>query len=136
MSAPLVLDTNIVLDAFVFRDPAALALREQIEAGRRWLATAAMRGELVRVLAYPQIDARLAAESVEAAHVIGRFDGLATCVEAAPKAPFTCKDPDDQKFVDLAVAHAAVLLSKDRAVTSMARRLARAGVVTASWLPA
>ena len=40
----LVLDTNIVLDLFVFRDAAARELRDAIRAGHvQWLATAAMR---------------------------------------------------------------------------------------------
>jgi predicted nucleic acid-binding protein len=50
----------------------------------------------------------------------------------ASKAPFTCKDADDQKFIDLAVAHRAPLLSKDRAVLSMTKRLLTLGVVVAS----
>jgi predicted nucleic acid-binding protein len=48
-----------------------------------------------------------------------------------------CKDPDDQKFIDLAAAHAATLLSKDAQVLTMARRLQRLGVhVTPAWEPA
>jgi predicted nucleic acid-binding protein len=38
-------------------------------------------------------------------------------------APLRCADPDDQKFIDLAVQHKAQLLSKDRAVLCMAKRL-------------
>ena len=44
-------------------------------------------------------------------------------VDVAPKASVTCNDPDDQKFIDLAVAHKALLLSKDQAVLCMAKRL-------------
>ena len=40
----------------------------------------------------------------------------------------TCKDPDDQKFIDLAVAHGATLLSKDRAVLALKKRLERLDV--------
>jgi predicted nucleic acid-binding protein len=39
-----------------------------------------------------------------------------------------CKDPDDQKYIDLAAAHQAVLLSKDKAVLSMKRRMERLNV--------
>jgi len=46
-------------------------------------------------------------------------------VVAAPKAPYTCKDPDDQVFIDLAVAHQATLYSKDHAVLAMRGRLAK-----------
>ena len=40
----------------------------------------------------------------------------------------TCKDPDDQIFIDLAVAHRARLLSKDGAVQALRKRLAALGV--------
>ena len=56
----IVLDTNIVLDVLVFRDPATQPLQQALHSGqRRWIATPAMREELARVLAYPQIAARL-----------------------------------------------------------------------------
>ena len=49
-----VLDTNIVLDLWVFDEPQVQALRNSVQSGRtQWLATAAMREELARVLAYP-----------------------------------------------------------------------------------
>ena len=129
MPLPLVLDTNIALDLFVFDDPATQVLREALMGGTHgWLATAPMREELWRVLAYPQIARRVAAAQVSADHVIARFDERVTVVAEAPKAPYTCKDPDDQKFIDLAVAHTATLVSKDAAVLCMARRLARLGV--------
>ena len=40
-----------------------------------------------------------------------------------------CRDPDDQMFIDLAVAHRAQLLSKDALVLRLARRLRPLGVV-------
>jgi predicted nucleic acid-binding protein len=55
-----------------------------------------------------------------------------TTVPAAPKAGVTCKDADDQKFIDLAVQHRTLLLSKDRAVLCMARRLQALGADTRS----
>lgn len=120
----IVLDTNIVLDAFVFNDPAAQPLKEALTSQKiRWLATQPMRDELARVLAYPKITARLAQYQISAAAVLAQFDRLAQMVEAAPRASVSCADPDDQKFIDLAVAHTATLLSKDHAVLCMAKRL-------------
>ena len=122
--APVVLDTNIVLDAFVFADPAAQTLKHALASNQlQWLATKAMRDELARVLAYPKILPRLAYYQVSAAHVLAQFDGQATLVDTAPRATAICKDPDDQKFIDLAVAHQALLLSKDNAVLCMKKRL-------------
>jgi putative PIN family toxin of toxin-antitoxin system len=134
MSA-LVLDTNIVLDVFVFADEAARPVLPALAKGQlQWIATPAMREELARVLAYPQIVPRLAFYGLEAGDVLAAFDRHALCVEAPSKAPVTCSDPDDQKFIDLAVARQAVLLSKDRAVLSMKKRLAAWSVQTRTAL--
>lgn len=120
----IVLDTNIVLDAFVFDDPAARPLKQALAAHQlQWIATKAMRDELARVLTYPKVLARMAFYRVTAAHVLAQFDGQSELMDSAPKAPVTCKDPDDQKFIDLAVAHQALLLSKDKAVLCMKKRL-------------
>jgi putative PIN family toxin of toxin-antitoxin system len=133
----LVLDTNIALDLFVFQDAATESLRQAVErADGAWIATAAMREELVRVLAYPQIARRLAAQARPAQDVLDAFDRCTRLVPEAPKAAYTCKDPDDQKFIDLAAAHRATLVSKDDAVLCMAKRLARVGVhICREWSP-
>lgn len=126
---PVVLDTNIVLDVFVFNDAAAQPLKKALEAGELdWLATQAMRDELERVLAYPQIIPRLAFYGLGAGDVLAAFDRHARLAEAAAKAGVTCSDADDQKFIDLAVAGKALLLSKDRHVLSMKKRLLALGV--------
>jgi putative PIN family toxin of toxin-antitoxin system len=120
----IVLDTNIVLDTFVFNDPLAQPVRDGLASGSlQWLATQAMRDELERVLAYPKIVVRLNYYQCAAPDVLLKFDAHARLVDAAPKASVTCRDPDDQKFIDLAVAHQALLLSKDKAVLCMAKRL-------------
>ncbi len=133
----LVLDTNIALDLFVFQDAATEALRMAVErADGAWIATTAMREELVRVLAYPQIARRLTAQTRPAQDVLDAFDRCTRLVPDACKAAYTCKDPDDQKFIDLAAAHRATLVSKDDAVLCMAKRLARVGVrVCRQWSP-
>ena len=126
---PVVLDTNIVLDVFVFSDAAAIPLRQALAAGTLdWLATQAMRDELARVLAYPKIVTRLNFYKLEAEDVLAAFNQRARLVDVAPKCSLNCSDPDDQKFIDLAVAHQALLLSKDQAVISMAKRLIRHGI--------
>lgn len=131
----LVLDTNIALDLFVFQDPATAPLREWLEGSAgNWIATPAMRDELARVLAYPQIARRLDAQARPARDVLASFDRHTRLVPDAPKASYTCKDADDQKFIDLAVQHRAVLVSKDDAVLCMGKRLARVGVhVCREW---
>jgi len=125
----IVLDTNIVLDAFVFNDPVAEPLRQAL--GKQeldWLATQPMRDELARVLAYPKIAARLAYYKLSSSDVLARFDQHTRMVDIAPKASMTCSDADDQKFIDLAVQHSALLLSKDKDVISMKKRLLAQGI--------
>lgn len=129
VGACVVLDTNIALDALVFSDPAALPLREALQDGAlQWIATGAMREELARVLSYPQIVPRLAYYRLDAADVLAAFDRLSRPADAAPKAPLTCSDRDDQIFIDLAVRHRCALLSKDCAVLKLRKRLLALGV--------
>jgi putative PIN family toxin of toxin-antitoxin system len=124
----LVLDTNIVLDLFVFRDAAAAPLATELaQGGVQWLATAAMREELQRVLDYPQIARSRAFHGIDAAEVLARFDAHARLVDEAQRAPVRCADEDDQKFIDLAVTHRAILVSKDGEVLKMKNRLLQLG---------
>jgi len=125
----IVIDTNIVLDLLVFKDPATAPLKQALDTNQlHWLATQPMRDELARVLAYPQIVARLNFYKLLADGVLTIFDKHAHIVDIAPKASVTCSDADDQKFIDLAVTHKTMLLSKDKAVISMAKRLLAHGV--------
>jgi predicted nucleic acid-binding protein len=59
--------------------------------------------------------------------VLAARDALVHTVDVAPKASITCKDPDDQRFIDLAVTHQCLVLSKDHAVLTMAKRLRALG---------
>lgn len=138
---PLVLDTNIVLDVWLFADPASAALRHAVLSGAvRVLATQAMHQELARVLDYPAMRQRLGPatdpSSRDAQAILRCYACHVQTVATAPKAPYTCQDRDDQMYIDLAVQHRAQLLSKDRHVLSMSKRLARLGVIVArQWLP-
>ena len=125
-----VIDTNIVLDLWLFEDPATIPLRAALQSGAiSHLATASMRDELERVLTYPHLVKRMAKSSIQAQDILNRFDEYLLAAEPAAKAACTCKDPDDQKFIDLAVAHAVPLLSKDNAILCMKKRLFQSGVV-------
>jgi len=125
-----VIDTNIVLDLWLFEDPATIPLRAALQSGAiSHLATASMRDELERVLTYPHLVKRMAKSSIQAQNILNRFDEYLLAAEPAVKAACTCKDPDDQKFIDLAVAHAVPLLSKDNAILCMKKRLFQSGVM-------
>ena len=121
---PVVVDTNVALDLLIFSDPRTAPLRALLTQGRLdWIATQVMRDELQRVLAYPHIVSRMDFYRVDAAQVLTAFDAQARLVDIAPRVAYVCKDADDQKFIDLAAAHRAILLSKDKAVICMRKRL-------------
>lgn len=125
-SAPpsLVLDTNVVLDWLVFRHPSCASLDDHLAAGRlRWIVSANFRDELRHVLG------RGVAQnySPDLSMIWATWERLGATVEPAelqgPATRVRCTDPDDQKFIDLALGHRARwLLSRDRAVLKLARR--------------
>lgn len=133
----VVVDTNIVLDVLVFEDEAAAPLRAALRAGDlRWCVTPPMRVELARVLEYPLIARRRAQRQQAVAEVLAQFEAWAEQHSIAPKAPYTCKDPDDQGFIDLACALGVDLISKDKAVLALHKRLLRLGImIRRHWSP-
>ena len=133
----VVLDTNVVLDLWLYKDPATAALLEALETKAvQWLATQVMRDELERVLAYTHIVKRLAFSQLTAQDILVQFDAHAQVIPIAAKALFICKDGDDQKFIDLAAEHKTQLISKDKAVLTMRNRMARLGVAVGKVFPA
>ena len=129
----MVLDTNIVLDLFIFSDPRCAALRLALQGQQlHWISTQIMRDELERVLAYTHLQPRMAFYSVTAVQVLRHFDSHVQMRDVAERAKYVCKDEDDQKFIDLAVQHQCALISKDKAVLTMRKRLASLNVAVAS----
>ena len=132
----VVLDTNIVLDLWLYQDPATPALLKALEnKSVQWLATPVMRDELERVLAYAHIAQRLVLSQLTVEDILAHFDTNAQLMPIAPKAMFVCKDGDDQKFIDLAAQHKTQLISKDKAVLTMRNRMARLGVAVGKVFP-
>jgi putative PIN family toxin of toxin-antitoxin system len=134
----IVLDTNIVLDLFIFNDPRCADLRAALGSKTlQWTATQNMRDELERVLTYTHLQPRMAFYATSAAQVLAQFDAGVQMVDTAPRAFYVCKDADDQKFIDLAVQLRSALVSKDKAVLCMRKRLATLGaVVLSQWVAA
>jgi putative PIN family toxin of toxin-antitoxin system len=126
----VVLDTQVWLDWLVFDDPSVGALREAHAAGRiEIVIDEACEAELVRVLAYDL--GRFSLGPDERAQCAARCRRLASRVAPGPAPDLPqCRDPDDQKFLELAAAAGAQLLvSKDQAVLALARRVAHFRIV-------
>ena len=127
MPLPVVIDTNVWLDLLVFGDPVGRPIETQLSTGQiAALATGPMRDELADVLARPKF--KLDDRTVAAA--LDRYDSLVQPRAIAPDCHLACRDADDRKFLDLAVATAighpgAWLISKDRALLAARRPAAR-----------
>ena len=128
----IVIDTNVCLDLFVFRDPRwkalLAALRERtVEAVTR----NDCRTEWLKVLEYPHLP--LDHESRQRA--TAEFDALIACIAAETMRPRAevrlpiCTDRDDQKFLELARdTNAETLITKDKALLKLGKKTARAGL--------
>jgi uncharacterized protein len=136
-AAPLraVLDSNVWIDILVFDDPHTRPILAALEAGTLCAPIdARCLAELARVLDYPQFVQRAvnkAAALATVARLTVPVDPPAPDAAEAAQAPDArplpkCKDRDDQKFLELAHASGADwLVSKDRAVLKLAKRVAR-----------
>ncbi len=128
----IVLDTNVCLDLLLFHDPACASLLAALRGGRVQAVTRDdCRDEWRRVLHYPQLPITDAARpSISAA-----FDELVRHLPAGSRASTDpvrlplCADPDDQKFLELALESGARwLLSKDLELLKLGARTRRAGL--------
>ena len=123
----LVLDTQVWLDWLAFDDASVARLKGAVARGDASVyMDAACEAELERVLGYP-IAKRVpepdvqAARLAEARRIARRPERVLTQAERA--ALPRCSDADDQKFLELALAaRADALLTKDRALLSLAKR--------------
>ena len=139
----VVLDTNACLDLWVFGDPRAAALLAALHEGRIEAVTNTdCRDEWLRVLDYPQLRlsaaARLAHEAAYDAFVRWLPDDPAPPSAMDNRLP-RCADPDDQKFLQLALSSGARwLVSRDGDVLALGRRTLRDGlfaiVTPQSWM--
>jgi predicted nucleic acid-binding protein len=152
----IVLDTNVCLDLFVFRDPRWHALLDALRNGHlEAVSRTDCRNEWLIVLRYPH----LKLDDAGRERATAEFDALIRCIDqpqdsstadlpptraAVPAinaatgtaltiislAPLpVCRDPDDQKFLELARdAAAQTLITKDKLLLKLARKTLRAGL--------
>ena len=130
MTLRLVLDTNVWLDWLVFDDADVAPIKAAVARGQADIfIDAACEQELVRVLAYP-LRKRILDANARAAHLaecrrIARIPEPREREGALPHLPI-CRDPDDQKFLELARdCHADFLVTRDRELLRLARRKLR-----------
>jgi putative PIN family toxin of toxin-antitoxin system len=128
----VVLDTNVCLDLFLFGDSMCSHLLAAMQRGEVQAVTRDdCRDEWLRVLHYP----RLPINDENRPGLLAAFDALIVHLPSEQLAlrndvrlPL-CADPDDQKFMELALAaDARWLLSKDNELLKLDRRTRAAGL--------
>lgn len=135
----VVLDTNVVLDWLVFENPRVALLCAAVISGQiRWLVCSRMREELLRALSYPAL-IRWNPDSERTLTCFDRWAVVHPTPLRTTHGPLVCCDPDDQVFMDLALATGARwLLSHDKALLKLKRPAQLHGVLVmqpARWTP-
>jgi putative PIN family toxin of toxin-antitoxin system len=123
MPIEIVLDTNVCLDLFVFKDPRWEKIMLALNTGTIRASTRKdCREEWLAVLHYSHLPVTDENRQI----FIENFDKFIEVREAVPsliKLP-VCTDKDDQKFLEYSRdAQVNVLVSKDKAVLKLAKKM-------------
>lgn len=132
MKPVIVLDTNILLDIFVFDEEKAHPLRAALENHQiDFVATQHMLNEYQDVISREQFSLT-PDQQRESLLEIGQLVRLIDDA-TVEKAPWKCRDRDDQIFLNLAYfLRPALLISKDKQVLKIAKRAIKEGVTISS----
>jgi putative PIN family toxin of toxin-antitoxin system len=132
MHQTLILDTNILLDIFVFDDQRANPLRaalsnQEIDA----LVTEDTLDEFIDVISRSQFGL----DKQKQAEILLQWQSWSRLVKQSDLqvAPWKCKDRDDQVFINLAFSFKpSTLISKDKLVLKLAKRAIKEEVIITS----
>lgn len=117
------LDTNVLLSLFVFADSRLAALRAALERGTLIALTdERCLAEFRRVLGYPLFSLDTGGQEAALSTYTALAERVSTMPNSVPPLPL-CRDPDDQKFLELARnGNADWLVTSDKALLKLARR--------------
>lgn len=126
---PVVFDTNVLLDIFVFNDFRAIHLKQAlIEKGVDALATPKTIDEFADVMSRPLFSL----DPIAQENILTQWRNLARILpdESLITAPWQCQDPDDQVFINLAfTAKPSILISKDNEILKLSNRALKEFVI-------
>ena len=128
----VVLDTNVLLDIFVFNDFRAIPIKQrllddQLDA----LATPKTIDELADVISRPLFSLDFETQK----KIVAQWSAIARILpdNTLRTAPWQCQDPDDQVFLNLAYsAKPCLLISKDHEILKIANKAAKEGIIISS----
>ena len=117
-----VLDTNTVMALWLFGDPRLAPLWQWLQGSDVRLATRAdALEEWRRVLAYHQFAVPAGRQAALLACYAQRCDIVVPALPPEVRLP-ACRDPDDQKFLEIARdARASCLITRDKVLLKLAR---------------
>lgn len=123
----VVLDTNVLLALWVFTDPEVDLLRAALGRGEAVpVRSAGTDAELADVLARPGL---FDVPPQRQSELLAQWKSQARLVGNIQPAPCRCRDPKDQKFVDLAVsAGARWLITRDKDLLKLRRKVRATGL--------
>jgi putative PIN family toxin of toxin-antitoxin system len=128
----VVLDTNILLDIFVFNDERAANLKQAIVTRSiQAIASQKTLEEFADVIARPLFGL----DDQTQAAILEQWKSVAQLIDdsALASAPWKCRDVDDQVFLDLAYQlRPATLISKDNALLQITSRAAQEHILITS----
>jgi predicted nucleic acid-binding protein len=132
MHQTLILDTNILLDIFVFDDQRAHPLRaalsnQDVDA----LVTEGTLDEFIDVISRSQFGL----DKQKQAEILLQWQNWSRLVKQSDlqTAPWKCKDRDDQVFINLAFSFKpSTLISKDKLVLKLTKRAIKEEVIITS----
>ena len=115
----VVFDTNVVISALVFKSVAVERIRAQWIGACKPLASDDTITELLRVLRYR----KFGLSEDEMHELLGDYLPYVEHVKAIKRSSLTCRDPNDQMFLDLANSgRADVLVSGDKDLLALRKQ--------------
>ena len=123
-----VLDTNVLLALWLFRDPVVEPLHAAFAARQlQPVRSVATDAEFAEVLARSGL---FSVAPERQTRLLDAWQSMASLAEVTDAAPWMCRDPLDQKFLDLAVSvRAGWLITRDRDLLKLARKTRRQGLL-------
>lgn len=117
-----VLDPNVLIAAILSRSgPPALVLRAWLDGRFDLIVSKALLAELERALRYPKLESHVSAD--QRSGYIELLRTTATQAEDPADVAAICDDPGDDYLIALARAHQTLLVSGDRHLLALAKRL-------------
>lgn len=116
----LLLDTNVVVGALLWRGPPWRLMEMAVEEGLELVASPALMAELQHTLSYPKFAGRLVLLQADVTTLMNKYQAITTLVDPADVPRVVPGDADDDHVIAAALAaRADLIVSGDRHLLGM-----------------